>query len=62
MLDLPKVPKVADLVDALVALDARVSHNDARITTLEGRQAADAATLKAQLDRDRWLSKLRRGR
>jgi len=66
-LELPKLPKVADLVDVVVALDVRiteleqyVARNDGRITSLEGRTAASTAALKAQFDRDRWLGKLRR--
>lgn len=50
--DLSKNPKIDDLVTVLETLDERVSaleahvvRNDARITTFEDRQAADAESL-----------------
>lgn len=86
VIELPKNPKIADLVTALQALDTRLTviepyptRNDARITALEDmahhtqhgliehqagaiERLQEIERLRAQLERDRWRTKFRRGR
>ena len=70
MLDLPKSPKVADVAAALVAVEERItalevlaSSNRARLDAIDttARTAgAEAAGVRAVLERERFLRTLRR--
>lgn len=69
VLELPKNPKLDDVVGALAELDQQVAHNDARISELEGAQRAgelegqrQIEQLKSQLERERWAARYRRAR
>lgn len=86
MIQLPKVPKIADLVTAITDLDARLAAiepypvaNDARITALEDKaqhtehgliehqagaieRLQEIEQIRAQLERDRWHNRFRKGR
>ena len=72
MLELPKIPKIADLVPVLVVLDERVSElehiaasNKARLDAL-GSGVSDRqqeiGRLRSEVERERWHAKFRRGR
>ena len=74
MVELPKAPKVSDLVDVVVALDARVtelegiaSTNRARLDAIDERAGRIRAAgrrelehLKRQVNRERWVRGRRR--
>lgn len=86
VIQLPKVPKIADLVQAVQELDTRLAaiegypqRNDARITALEDKtqqtehgliehqagaieRLQEIERIRAQLERDRWTNRFRRGR
>ena len=66
MIELPKNPKLTDLVEAITALEALVARNEARITTLEydtiGPQGEQLDQLQADAARMRWTQKFRRAR
>lgn len=72
MLELPKIPKITDLVDAVGVLDGRVSaleliaaSNKARLDAL-GDGVSDRQReidrLRSEVERERWHSRFRRGR
>lgn len=58
---------VPELEDRVAALEKYVARNDARISAIEGRQAAaisgatrEMAAARSARQRDRWLDTLRR--
>ncbi len=72
MLELPKNPKVVDLVEVVVSLDGRISElegiaasNRARLDALDAgvdSRRREVEGIRARLDRERFVGKLGRRR
>jgi hypothetical protein len=72
MVEIPKTPKLPDLVEVVVALDARVSElegiaasNRARLDSLDAgvdSRRREVEGIRARLDRERFVGKLGRRR